>query len=166
MPPPSPNLAAPNLAAPDGFTGYLLRRAHMIFVQHWQLRFRAAPVAVSPVQGGILVILAGRKDMTQAMLARQLGVEAPTVQQALDRLEALGCVVRVRPAGERRSYHLQLTDLGRATLDAVHRFGQERENDLLAPLSPAERQTLQALLARVVGHGQNLMRDLQERESA
>jgi hypothetical protein len=82
MPPPSPNLAAPNLAAPDGFTGYLLRRAHMIFVQHWQLRFRAAPVAVSPVQGGILVILAGRQDMTQAMLARQLGVEAPTVQQA------------------------------------------------------------------------------------
>ena len=157
-------MTKPDRTDPAGFTGYLLRRAHMIFAQHWQLRFRATPVPVTPVQGGILVILAGQHDMTQAMLARRLGVEAPTVQQAIDRLEALGCLTRIRPTGERRSYHLRLTDAGRATLDAVRQFGQERDHDLLAPLTPAERQTLQELLSKVVDHGQALVRTIQERE--
>jgi DNA-binding MarR family transcriptional regulator len=135
----------------------------MIFAQHWQLKFKHT-TPVTPVQGGILVILATNTEMTQAQLARQLGVEAPTVQQALDRLEALGCIARIRPLGQRRSYHLQLTDTGRATLDAVHRFGQIRETDLLAPLTPAERQTLATLLAKIVDHGQTLVRTLQEQE--
>ena len=142
-----------------GVTGHLLRRAHTIFGLHWQARFRG-DWPLTPVHGGILIAVGESPGITQTRLARHLGVEAPTVQHAIDRLEKLGCLRRTRPAGERRAWHLELTQVGRSALDAVQAFGQERERELLAPLDPAERRMLQALLARLVAHGQDLVRSL------
>jgi DNA-binding MarR family transcriptional regulator len=158
-----PTAGDAHAGALSNVVGYLIRRAHTIFALHWQLRFRHPQWPITPMQGGILVTLSQQPAMSQAMLARHLGVEAPTVQTAIDRLEKLGCLQRVRPDGERRSFHLQLTDSGRAALDAVQCFGQEREADLLAPLSPAERQQFLELLSRVVSHGQTMLRQGAER---
>lgn len=158
---------APDADQPPGrlaaATGFLLRRAHTIFAQHWQLAFRHPPAALTPVQGGILVSLADQPGLTQADLARQLGVEAPTVQVALDRLAALGCLIRERARPDGRTNALILTDAGRAALEAVRRFGEEREAALLAPLTEAERVQLHDLLTRLVTHGQQLLRTLPER---
>ncbi len=144
-------------------TGFLLRRAHTIFAQHWQLAFRHPPAALTPVQGGILVSLADQPGLTQADLARQLGVEAPTVQAALDRLAAQGLLIRERARPDGRTNALTLTEAGRAALDAVRRFGDEREAVLLAPLSAVEREQLHDLLTRLVAHGQTLLRALPDR---
>ena len=141
-----------------GVTGHLLRRAHTIFGQHWQARFR--DWKLTPVHGGILIAVGESPGITQTRLARHLGVEAPTVQHAIDKLEKLGCLRRTRPAGERRAWHLELTPEGHRALAAVRAFARERENELLAPLDAAERQMLQALLARLVAHGQELVRAL------
>lgn len=150
-PPPDPEPPLPD------FTGYLLRRAHIIFAQHWQNGFRDQGWAITPVQGGMLVMIATHPDITQAALARRLGVEAPTLQAALDKLVAQDLVRRARPAGERRSFHLQLTAPGAQALAEVRRFVAMHEAALLAPLDLAERATLRDLLARLVGHGQGLI---------
>ena len=155
----SASAAAPLVDA----TGFLLRRAHTLFALHWQLCFNHPNMPLTPVQGGILVSLAEQSGLTQAELARQLGVEAPTVQAALDRLAALGCLTRERARTDGRTNTLVLTEHGRAALDAVRRFGQEREAALLGPLSDDERNHLRDLLSRLVVHGQALVRGLQER---
>jgi DNA-binding MarR family transcriptional regulator len=147
----------------SGIAGYLLRRAHNLFALHWQLGFRQTDFPLTPVQGGILLMLDEPGDQTQAMLARRLGVEAPTVQIAIDRLVELGCVARQRPDGNARSFHLRLTERGHAAAEAVRVFGEEREATLLAPLNDEERRTLLDLLDRLVSHGQGVVRGMQQR---
>lgn len=73
-----------------------------------------------------------------------------TLSRAVTRLEALKLVTRSADAGDRRVQPLKLTRKGRALLEeALPRFvGLEEE--MLAPLSLVERETLSNLLAKVV----------------
>ncbi len=151
-------------APPDNVVGYLLRRAHTLFVAHWQLTFRGAARPITPVQGGMLAVIDARDGLTQAALAKIMNVEGPTLLQSLDRLEQHGYVQRVRRENDRRSYALRLTPLGREVLDAVMAFLPERDAALLTGLSVAERQTLIALLTRIVTQGQGLVKALQKPE--
>lgn len=50
---------------------------------------------------------------------------------------------------DRRSKTVVLTDTGRSFLRGTDEAGRRVTNDLLAPLDPAERDTLQALLLRI-----------------
>jgi DNA-binding MarR family transcriptional regulator len=135
--------------------GFQLRRAHTLFALHWQLSFRGRKLRVTPMQGGMLLTIASRPGLTQAALARLMEVEGPTLMQALDRLQESGLVRRVRHEHDRRSYALQLTPQGRTVLAQVKRLVPQREDKLLADLSPEERALLLDLLQRVVRRSQN-----------
>jgi DNA-binding MarR family transcriptional regulator len=137
-----------------GLVGYQLRRAHTLFALHWQLGFRADRLRVTPMQGGMLLLIEQRPGLTQAALARLMGVEGPTLLQALDRLERNGLVRRLPRPEDRRGHALHLTPLGQRAVAAVKHFVPEREADLLVDLSTAERAVLLDLLQRVVGRGQ------------
>src|SRR5262245_1645933 len=52
-------------------------------------------------------------------LAERLVSRAPDVTRMLDKLEARGLVGRARPADDRRSVRVGLTEAGRALLDAA-----------------------------------------------
>jgi len=136
--------------------GYQLRRAHTLFAQHWQLLCRDRGGSVTPMQAGMLLTIARRPGLTQAALAKAMAVEAPTLQQALDRLEANGLVRRARRPGDRRSHALELTEAGEATLGELRRYLVARDAALLADLGEAERATLLALLQRVVRQAEAL----------
>lgn len=141
--------------------GYQLRRAHTLFALHWQLSFRDRERRVTPVQGGMLLIIESRPGLTQSALARLMKIEGPTLLQSLDRLQENGLVRRVQREGDRRSYALQLTDAGREVLAEVKRFVPQREDDLLSELSEGERRQLLDLLQRVVRRSQNAIAELQ-----
>ena len=154
-------------AAPlDEVLGFQLRRAHMMFAEHWQRSFRDEPDRVTPMQGGMLLTIEWRPGLTQAALARLMGVEGPTLMQALDRLEQGGLVQRSRRADDRRSYALHLTDRGHQAVIAVKQYVPHREAELLTGLSEKERAILLDLLKRVVRRGHDLLEQNDAPEAA
>ena len=146
--------------------GFQLRRAHTMFAQHWQLSFRGQHARVTPMQGGVLLSIAGAPGLTPSALARLMDVEGPTLVEALDRLEALGLVQRVRRAEDRRSYALHLTPSGEQALQAVRTYVPAREAELLADLSPEERTLLLDLLRRVVRRAKDITAETKTLENA
>jgi DNA-binding MarR family transcriptional regulator len=137
--------------------GHQLRRAHMLFAEHWQLSFRDRQGRVTPMQGGMLMSIESRPGMTQAALARLMDVEGPTLLQALEKLEQAGLVQRSRHAGDRRSFALYLTTAGQHAVSIVKHYVPYREAALLTDLSDEERALLLDLLKRVVRRGRTVV---------
>ena len=141
----------------DAVLGFQLRRAHMLFAEHWQLGFHNKPLRVTPMQGGMLLSIEDRPGITQTALARLMDVEGPTLLQALDKIEQAGLVQRSRRADDRRSFALHLTQAGAEAVEAIKRFLPHREAELLSDLSAAERALLLDLLRRVARRGRVVM---------
>ena len=137
----------------DEVLGHQLRRAHMLFAEHWQLSFRDRQGRVTPMQGGMLMSIESQPGITQAALARLMDVEGPTLLQALERLEQAGLVQRSRHSGDRRSFALHLTAAGQHAVSVVRHYVPYREAALLTDLSDDERVLLLDLLKRIVRRG-------------
>jgi DNA-binding MarR family transcriptional regulator len=64
----------------------------------------------------------------------------------LDRLAEAGLIERRPDPNDRRGVLVRLTDHGKATVDTLLPVHLGNEQQLLAPLSPAEQRTLDQLL--------------------
>jgi DNA-binding MarR family transcriptional regulator len=142
--------------------GYLLRRSHNAFQAYWMVEFRESATPITPVQGGMLVVLGANPGLTQTALARMMNVEGPTLMQAVDRLEQQDYVQRVRRPRDRRSYSLQLTPRGEEALKAINAFLPMRDDDLLADLTKQEIIQLAGLLTRIIERGYTRLKELQK----
>ena len=156
------NKQEPTSAPLQELLGFQLRRAHVLFALHWRLSFRGQSVAITPVQGGILLLLDRNPGMSQVALARLMDVEGPTLVHVVDRLEEEDLIARARRSNDRRFYALHITPAGRKVLEAVTDFVPHREAELLVDLSPTERATLLELLQRVVRRGHIVTEQLAE----
>jgi DNA-binding MarR family transcriptional regulator len=141
--------------------GYLLRRSHNVFHAYWMAHFRESETPITPVQGGMLVLLAANPGLTQAGLARMMNIEGPTLMQLVDRLEGHGYLRRVRRSEDRRSYALQVTPLGESLLAAIDAFVAIQQRDLLVGLSQDETALLAKLLTLIVKRGRARVKALQ-----
>jgi DNA-binding MarR family transcriptional regulator len=80
----------------------------------------AAAYGLTPARSDMLYAIycvpvygpAGRGELSQSALRQRLGVSAPTVSRMIRSLEALGFVSRRRSSQDRRTFDIQLTDLG------------------------------------------------------
>jgi DNA-binding MarR family transcriptional regulator len=79
-------------------------------------------------------------------LCRELHVSTGAMTNRLDKLERAGFVERSRDPEDRRGVLLALTPLGRKKLDQYIDTGATRERQLLAALSPTQKQQLKHLL--------------------
>ncbi|CAM5343265.1 HTH-type transcriptional repressor NicR OS=Streptomyces griseorubiginosus OX=67304 GN=nicR_1 PE=4 SV=1 [Streptomyces griseorubiginosus] len=129
-------------------TGYLLYRLGLrsgqlfnTFLQESGLRLR---------HYAVLRYLAGAEGALQRELSTRLGYDPSAIVGLVDDLERLGMTERRPSPDDRRSKIVVLTEDGRAFLRGTDEAGRRVTNDLLAPLDTAERETLQALLLRVV----------------
>jgi DNA-binding MarR family transcriptional regulator len=86
---------------------------------------------------------------TQKALADALGIDRTTMVVLLDDLEDKGYVARQRHPRDRRAFLVHPTDSGRAAKVAAVRLLDEQQRRFLAPLTPAERRQLAALLTRL-----------------
>lgn len=133
-------------------TGYLLYRLGLrsgqffnSFLQESGLRLRHYALLryLTGAEGGAL----------QRELSARLGYDPSAIVGLVDDLERLGLAER-RPAPEdRRSRIVVLTDPGRAFLRDTVEASLRVTNELTAPLSPAEQETLHGLLRRIAGDG-------------
>lgn len=105
---------------------------------------------LKPVQWQALRYLAAanRFSRTPGALAAWLGQTKGTVSQTVAALERKGLVARTGDAGDRRLVRLALTPQGETLLASAPDTIAEA---MLAPMAPADRAALEALLARMLG---------------
>jgi DNA-binding MarR family transcriptional regulator len=82
-------------------------------------------------------------------LSDMLGVAARTTTTIVDSLERDGLVERVRHPEDRRAFLLTLTEEGRRHHEQAEATDARALADATALLSPAERERLRVLLARI-----------------
>ncbi|RLP86183.1 MarR family transcriptional regulator [Micromonospora sp. BL4] len=100
----------------------------------------------------LLAALAESGPASQADLGRRCGIDRSDVVAAINDLAGRGLVVRAPDRADRRRNVISLTeagaDEGRRMAETVERVQQ----DLLAPLTAAERDQLTRLLTRLLEH--------------
>jgi DNA-binding MarR family transcriptional regulator len=89
-------------------------------------------------------------------LTDSLLVSSGTMTNRLDRLERRGLIERAPNPGDRRSVEIALTDSGHKLVDAVVGEHVAREQEMLAPLSARERETLTRILRKLAAHIEGL----------
>lgn len=129
-------------------TGYLIASTHRAVRE----RFEAAldPLGIDARQFGALATISEEAPCSQQLVARQLGVTGPVVVQVVDELEQRGLVTRERNPADRRSYALEPTAKGRATLARTRAATEELAATIAAPLGPTGDEELRALLRRLL----------------
>lgn len=98
----------------------------------------------------VVYSLAIQDGVTASEIASSTAFPKNTLSRAVNRLIRLGLIARLPGASDRRFQPLTLTGRGRAVYDeALPRF-VALEQEMLAPLTLVERETLSTLLAKVV----------------
>ncbi|MFC7844391.1 MarR family winged helix-turn-helix transcriptional regulator [Streptomyces sp. NPDC057382] len=125
----------------------LTRRVHRIQKRHLQQR----ELGVTPAQSRLLRTLAHwGSPPRMADLAERLEVVPRAVTTLVDGLEASGKVRRVPDPANRRVIRIELTDEGRSTLRELHAVRRSAAEEILAPLTEDQRETLGGLLDTLI----------------
>jgi DNA-binding MarR family transcriptional regulator len=129
-------------AALAPYVGFLVFAAFM----------HAQRIAVTALRGELhprlLVVLHAidERPISQGELGARLDLGRTTMVGIVDALEARGLVERRRDPGDRRAYHLVVTQAGEETLARFGPILRDCEHEILARLSTAERARLNELL--------------------
>jgi DNA-binding MarR family transcriptional regulator len=124
--------------------GYLLKRAQAAL--HAALAGALREHGATLAQYAVLAALDEEPGLSNAELARRAFVTPQTMNQVLRELEQRQWVIRQPHPGHGRILQAGLTRDGRSTLRACHQVADTVEEQMLAGLSPADRQLLSAAL--------------------
>jgi DNA-binding MarR family transcriptional regulator len=89
---------------------------------------------------------------SQADLGRRCGIDRSDMVATINELTETGAVQRTPDPADGRRNIITITPTGRRTLRRLDTAVAKVQTQLLAPLSPADRDTLTTLLTRVVDH--------------
>ncbi|MFM9982721.1 MAG: MarR family winged helix-turn-helix transcriptional regulator [Burkholderiales bacterium] len=139
----------PTIADLDAKPGHLIRRAH----QRTAAIFDAATSRhrVTPTQHVVMTALYTHPGVDQATLASLVALDKVTVGLLVTRLEGRGLIQREPSNVDRRARVLTLTPTGRRRLAAMQSGVRRSQEELLAPLSPAQKKQFFIILRRLVG---------------
>jgi DNA-binding MarR family transcriptional regulator len=119
---------------------------------HRLLTERLAAVGARGYHYRLLAALDEFGPASQAQLGRHTSIDRSDVVAALNDLAAGGLVERSADPADRRRNIITITRTGTAHLERLDRLLRGVQDELLASLSPAERQQLVRLLTRVLDH--------------
>src|SRR3954454_17694764 len=88
--------------------------------------------------------------MTAGELSRALMLSSGAMTNRLDRLEKAGLVCRLPDPRDRRGVLIELTDVGKKTIDEAVTEQAAKEIDVLGVLKPRELSSLNLLLRKVL----------------
>jgi DNA-binding MarR family transcriptional regulator len=108
-------------------------------------------LGLRPPQFAVLSVIDSDPGLTQQKLVEATGIDPSTMVQLLDGLEAGGWAQRRPHATDRRKRAVHLTPEGRAVLTRARKAATRVGEATFAPLQPAEREQLHALLRKLAG---------------
>jgi DNA-binding MarR family transcriptional regulator len=111
-----------------------------------------APTGLRPTELLALQHLRERGPSAQQALAGLLGIDATNLVAVLNSLEDGNLIDRRRDRADRRRAIIALSPEGQQLLADLDRSLLRVDDQILASLTGAERQTLYALLAKAVNH--------------
>jgi DNA-binding MarR family transcriptional regulator len=100
------------------------------------------------------VVLSAVRDLApvaQADLGRGVRLDPKDLVGILNDLQSAGLVLREPDPADRRKNAVSLTDEGARLLKRCEKVARQANDELLAPLSPAERAQFMSLLIRISG---------------
>jgi DNA-binding MarR family transcriptional regulator len=110
------------------------------------------PLGLRPRELHALQHLRERGPSAQQTLVELLGIDATNLVAILNSLDDAGLIERRRDRTDRRRAIIELSRRGARLLADLDRELHEIDDQVFAPLTPTERETLNALLAQAVEH--------------
>lgn len=126
--------------------GHLIRRAHQVSGALFAANL--AGRELTSVQYAALVAISSYPGIDATRLSDLIAFDRATIGGVVDRLEAKGLVERKPSPDDRRVKTVTLTAKGAALLTEVESEVLKAQEDMLEPLSPAERGQLLLLLKK------------------
>ncbi len=99
----------------------------------------------------ILTLLDEEGPVSQNTLAARLEIRPQSVSELLVKLEKDGYIVRTQNEQDKREILVSLSETGKQRADEVKGMQQQQTAEFLAPLDEEEKQTLFALLTKLLG---------------
>jgi DNA-binding MarR family transcriptional regulator len=129
-----------------GFTGLLMDRLVRAAAARHPVVY--GELGISKPALVVLVTLAAEGPLRQARLAERTGIDKATLVGLLNELGDRDLARRAPDASDRRAHAVSITSTGRRLLDRAAELAAG--DDFFAALSAQERETLNALLVRLV----------------
>jgi DNA-binding MarR family transcriptional regulator len=128
--------------------GFLIKRCGLVMTQIAERRFQSQPVSFT--KWLVLIWLAQRPHASPTELSSHIGHDMGALTRVVDELERQGMVRRDRSQHDRRAVQIAITSEGRPVAHAGKRLMLDLLNELLAPFSKAEADTMISLLQRLL----------------
>lgn len=110
------------------------------------------PDGIHPRQFAVLqVVSQATSTLSQAEVARGLGIPPSRIVGIVDHLEEGGYLTRHADAHDRRTRRLTITADGSRLLQDLESVTREADRAAVGPLTDTEREQLRHLLSRIVG---------------
>lgn len=142
---------------PQNSIGYLIRRIHKLGLGRVDASF--ADMEITFTQWAVLALLRSGIVDTCSGLARNLGHNSGAMTRVLDHLEERGLLLRIPGEQDRRVTNLQVTDGGRAMLEALGPRVMVIWNEFLDCFERDEVLLLIEMLTRLLGRLEELEAD-------
>ena len=117
-----------------------------------QIEQAIAPTGLRPTELLVLQHLKERGPSAQQTLTELIGIDATNLVAVLNSLQDQSLIDRRRDRADRRRAIIALSPAGEHALTDLDRSLLRVDDQILAPLTGTERQTLHALLAKAVKH--------------
>lgn len=132
---------------PQKHLGFLLRRAQQ---KHLELWSSTVSSKVSGIQYSVLAVLERKPNISQRELGDELDLERSTINDLVLRLERRRLISRSLDSLDKRRKVLQITQLGKKTLEGLVPAVEILQQHLSQELNPHEVAELQRLLRVVI----------------
>lgn len=126
----------------DMASALLMEQADAVYRQHWDLDVRGLRV---------LRLIQAYPDITPKEVSARALLEKTLLSKTLSLLESRELISRHAHPVDRRSVGLRTTAMGAQVADDSSTVGAELEDRLVGALSQQERETLDALISKLVG---------------
>jgi DNA-binding MarR family transcriptional regulator len=130
--------------------GHLIRRLHQRSAQVFVQRTQAAGFDLTPIQFAALDAIHAQPATDQAHVAEMIAYDRATIGGVIDRLEQKGWIHRIVSERDRRARELSLTPAGARVRTALLPIVRELQNEILQPLSEADRERFLKLARKAV----------------
>lgn len=133
---------------PPTSIGFLVKRCGVLMSQIAERRFASEPVSFA--QWLVMANLGRFDQLSATALSEETGYDMGALTRIVDGLESLGLVRRERSERDRRAVEIALTTEGRRRVQSTKRLVVELLNELVAPYSKQEIETLIGLMQRML----------------